>query len=252
MADHDIRSALTSGRCITNAWLMLGSPLIAEIVGADPRWEMITIDQQHGVGGNERLLASLTAARAARLPAFVRVARGDEGLIARALDAGAAGVICPMVNSPDEARSFVACCKYAPEGRRSYGPFRAQFLLDGDYFATANEKTIACAQIETKEAVENLEAILAVQGLDMVLVGPNDLAISLLGGRRDPGDRLVCEALSDILSACRRHDVIAAIYANDAVMARTYIAQGWQSVAIGADLAWLKAGASAILDEALG
>jgi 4-hydroxy-2-oxoheptanedioate aldolase len=239
-----LREKLARGRPLFNAWLSLGCAFVVEMV-AEAGADLITIDQQHGIGGNAELIAALTGARAASVPALVRVAWNDIGLIGRALDAGAQGVICPMINSADDARRLVDAVKYPPIGSRSWGPYRARLGL-GDYFRDANGWTIACGQIETKAALGELDAILATPGLDMICAGPNDLAITLSGGAHaDIRAPEVVEALSHLLAKCKEHGVIATIFANDPDYARPLIAAGWQIIAIANDMRWVGAAAAA-------
>ncbi len=239
MTKDIIREAQNNKKTILAAWASLGSPYGIELAG-EAGWQVIVIDQQHGIGGNGELIACLTAARAASLPALVRVASLDEGLIGRALDAGAQGVMVPMINSADDAKRLVQAVKYPPSGMRSWGPYRGRFFTKGEYFSEANDWTIACAQIETREALENLDEILLTDGLDMVLVGPNDLCISLTEGQaRDIRHPDVLKALEDILTKCRKHSVIAGVFANDADYAKPLIKAGWDVVAVGTDVGLL-------------
>jgi 4-hydroxy-2-oxoheptanedioate aldolase len=244
MAEDLIRGALRRKATLLSAWLTTGNALAVEIV-ARAGVDLAGIDQQHGAGGPAELVAMLQASRAARLPALVRVGANDTGLIGRALDAGAQGVICPMVNTKADAERLVSAVKLPPAGARSFGPYLASFVLPGDYFASANAWTIACAQIETAEALDNLDQILATAGLDMILVGPNDLSISLSGGkRRDPSAKETLKAIDHILARCRRNGVIAAIYAGDETYARPLVEKGWQVVMLGSDALWIAAGAA--------
>lgn len=237
-----MRAALAAGKPLFNAWSTLGAPFAVELA-ADAGADVVTIDQQHGIGGNVELVACLTAARAAGVPALVRVAANDFGLIGRALDAGAQGVICPLVNNAANAHALASAVKYPPVGSRSIGAYRAKLLLP-DYFVNANTWTIACAQVETREAVDNLDAILTTPGIDMVCAGPNDLAISLSGGRHaDIRAAEVLAALDVTLEKCRKHGVIAGIFANDAEYAKALVAKGWQVVAVSVDARWLANGA---------
>lgn len=250
MAPDPIREAVRSGRTVFNAWTMLGSPLAIEYTAA-AGWDAITIDQQHGVGCDAELVACLTAAKAGGKPALVRVACNDEGLIGRALDAGAQGVICPMVNSPDDAARLVRASKYPPLGARSWGPYRARLVSEVNYFDWANAWTIACAQIETRAALDALDAILGTDGLDMIYLGPNDLSASLLDGERlDIRAPVVAEALDLVLRKAREHKVIAGVFANDHAFARPLIDAGWDVVSIGTDGGWLADGAAAALPDA--
>lgn len=222
---------------------MLGSPFGVELV-ASAGWDIAVIDQQHGFGGQREMLAGLTAARAGGIPACVRVAWNDQALIGRALDAGAHGIICPMINTAEDAKTFVHAAKYPPLGGRSWGPYRASLLLDGDHLTEANDWALTFAQIETAEAVANLDEILAVDGLDGVLLGPNDLAISLRGDKKINAKK-VLNAIEDVRARAKAAGKITWIFANDAAFAKPHIKAGWQIVTIGTDMGWLRDGAAA-------
>jgi 4-hydroxy-2-oxoheptanedioate aldolase len=244
LRETSIRELLTSARALFNAWISLGVGYSVELA-AEAGADLITIDQQHGIGGNAEMLACLTASAACGLPALVRVARNDFGLIGRALDGGAQGVVCPMINTAEDARAFVEAVKYPPVGARSMGPYRARLAIP-DYLMKANGFTIACGQIETKTALGNLDAIFSTAGFDMVCVGPNDLAFTLSGGAHADIRAPETEAAIDhILAKCREHGVIAGIFANDADYAKALIAKGWQVVAVTSDTRWLSMGARA-------
>ena len=245
MHEDRFRSAAKQRRTLFNAWLSLNNPFLIELIG-EAGWDCVTIDQQHGLGGNETLLACLTAARAAELPAIVRVAKNDPGLIGGALDAGAQGIMCPMIDTVDDAEAFVRAVKYPPRGLRSWGPHRARLDYEGDYFTTANGFTIACPQIETKGALDAFDDILA-----LVCFGPNDLSVALTG-RLDIWAKEVQEAMTLVLSKCREMSVMSLIFANDMDFAKQRIAEGWDIVAVGTDAGWFGKAAAAIRREAGG
>jgi 4-hydroxy-2-oxoheptanedioate aldolase len=243
MAGDRFREAARAGRTLFNAWLTLNNPFLIELIG-EAGWDCLTIDQQHGLGGNEALLACLTAARACGLPAIVRVANNDPGIVGRALDAGAQGIMCPLINNVDEAEAFVRAVKYPPRGLRSWGPYRARLGHEGDYFASANDFTIACPQIETKGALDQLDDILGLDGVDMVCFGPNDLSVALTG-RLDIWAREVQEAMTLVLKKAREKSVMALIFANDVAFAKPRVAEGWDIVAVGTDAGWFSTAAAA-------
>jgi 4-hydroxy-2-oxoheptanedioate aldolase len=248
MREDRFRKAAHEGRMLLNAWLTLNSPFLIELIG-EAGWDCLTIDQQHGLGGNEALLQCLTAARAVGLPAIVRVAENDPGLIGRALDAGAQGIMCPLIDSVEDADAFVTAVKFPPHGQRSWGPYRARLDHDGDYFTTANDWTIACPQIETKGALDQLDEILALPGVDMVCFGPNDLSVALTG-RLDIWAPEVREAMTLVLSKCREMSVMTLIFANDVAYAQPLIAGGWNVVAVGTDAGWFSKAAADVKREA--
>lgn len=223
---------------LSMAWVTLGVPYIVEQMAAAGH-DAVLIDRQHGLGGQREMVACLTAARAAGVPAVVRPVTADAGAIGQALDAGAQGVVCPLIETAADAEAVVQAVKYPPRGLRSWGPYRGKFHLEGDYFEQADTWTIACVQIETRAALDNLDGILAVEGLDMALVGPNDLAAALTG-RRDIRAGEVVEAIDRVLNKTREHNVIAAIFANDIDYAKPLAEAGWDVVSVGTDAALLE------------
>jgi 4-hydroxy-2-oxoheptanedioate aldolase len=248
MPGDRFREAQKARRTLFNAWLTLNNPFLIELIG-EAGWDCITIDQQHGLGGNEALVACLTAARACGLPAIVRVANNDPGLVGRALDAGAQGIMCPLINNVDEAEAFVRAVKYPPRGLRSWGPYRARLGHEDDHFTTANAFTIACPQIETKGALDQLDDILGLDGVDMVCFGPNDLSVALTG-RLDIWAKEVQEAMTLVLRKARETSVMTLIFANDVAFAKPRVAEGWDVVAVGTDAGWFSGAAAATLAAA--
>jgi 4-hydroxy-2-oxoheptanedioate aldolase len=156
-----------------------------------------------------------------------------------------------MIETVDDAEAFVKSVKYPPRGLRSWGPYRARLDFEGDYFTTANGFTIACPQIETRGALDQLEEILALEGVDMVCLGPNDLSVALTG-RLDIWAKEVEEAMTLILSKCREMSVMSLIFANDVDFAKPRVEEGWDIVAVGTDAGWFGKAAAATLREAGG
>ncbi len=252
MQADPIRNALKSGRAVSNVWMMLGSGLALELA-AKAGWDTVTIDLQHGQGGFRDMVAMITAANAASIPALVRIPHNEPGLIHRALDAGAQGVIAPMINTREDALNFASAGKYPPVGERSWGPVRARLVTDDDYSSYANDWTFCCVQIETQQALQNIDEIMGVDGVDCVLVGPNDLCLSLTRGKKlDIRDASVLEALDLIVEKAREHKVAAWCFANDTDYARMVIEKGFQIVTAGSDVGFISAGAEANLKEVFG
>ena len=247
LIENAFRRSAHEDRTLFCAWLTINSPLLIDAIG-DAGWDCILIDQQHGLGGHDAMVSCLTAAKAVGMPALVRVAANDPGLIGRALDAGAQGIVCPLINSAEDAERFVAAVKYPPRGNRSWGPYRAQFNLSGDYVAQANKWTIACPQIETSGALAELDALLSIAGVDMVCFGPNDLSAALTG-RFDIRAGQVVEAMNLIRQKCRERSVMAFGFANDIDYAKLLIDSGWDIVAIGTDASWFSATVSKVLTD---
>jgi 4-hydroxy-2-oxoheptanedioate aldolase len=163
----------------------------------------------------------------------------------RALDAGAYGVICPNIETREECERFVGACRYAPAGYRSVGPLRAPLYAGADYLRYANETLLAIAQVETRKGLDNVDEIASVRGLDMLYVGPFDLALSL--GREakgDPTDSVVVAAIDRIVSAAKRARLKAGIYCSSAGYAKQMIEKGFDFVTVTSDSAMISAGAT--------
>jgi 4-hydroxy-2-oxoheptanedioate aldolase len=242
LVEDKFRQAAREGRTLFCAWLMINSSSLLAPIG-EAGWDCVLIDQQHGLGGHDAMVDCLVAAKAARMAALVRVADNDPGLIGRALDAGAQGVVCPLINSVEDAERFARAVKYPPHGTRSWGPYRAQLGRAGEYVPRANGWTIACPQIETKGALDQLDDILSIQGIDMICFGPNDLSAALTG-RFDIHASEVAEAITLVLRKCRERSVMTFVFANDMEFAKPLIRTGWDVVAIGTDMSWFSAAAT--------
>lgn len=235
-----------------NGWVQAPSTLVVETI-ARAGFASVTLDAQHGFATFDRIVEGIAAAALAARPALVRLPLDGFSLAAQALDAGAAGVIAPMIDDAAMARALVAAVKFPPTGRRSWGPNRGlsfSGLSRDGYLAEANRRTLALAMIETAEALAALDDILAVEGLDGVLIGPNDLSVALSGGVAvDPDHPAVIEALDAIVAAARRAKKPAAIFANTPAFAADYVRRGFPFVCLGPDLAFLQQGAARALAE---
>lgn len=178
MRENKVKTLWSKGECALTGWLAIPSGLSAEMM-AQQDFDAVTVDMQHGAADYADMLAMLQAISTTDKTPMVRVPWNDPAIIGRVLDAGAYGVICPMVNTAAECKAFVEACRYYPEGGRSVGPIRAGLYGGSDYFAAANKTIITMAMIEHKDGVANLDEILATPGLDAVFVGPSDLAVSM-------------------------------------------------------------------------
>ncbi|WP_020177627.1 aldolase/citrate lyase family protein [Methylopila sp. M107] len=244
--------ALEVGPPHFTAWLALPYPPAVEAV-ARAGFHSVTLDAQHGYADFDTVVGAIAAAALAGRPAMVRLPLNGFGFGARALDVGAAGVIAPMIDSAADARAFVDAVKFPPLGRRSWGPIRAQGLLGLErdaYLAQANDLTLALAMIETERGLGHVDEIVGTDGIDGLLIGPNDLCVSLTGGAAvDPGHPSVVAALDRVLTAARRAGKPVAIYANTASFASDYLRRGFAMIALGTDLNFLAAGAERALAD---
>ncbi len=188
-------------------------------------------------------------------PAGVRVAVGDNATASRALDMGAEAIIAPMINSPEDARALVAATKYPPVGERSWGPVRAMTLHGiaetQVQLETGNRNSVVFAMIETVRALDALDDILAVEGIDGVFVGPSDLSVTLSGGARiAPFDASLDEPIRHISARAKAAGKVAGVFAATPERARFYRHAGYRFIALASDQAYLNHGAADLLRAA--
>ena len=231
---RDLRDIWNGGGTAVGAWVLLREPLIAESA-ARAGYDYVSLDLQHGLLSYADLENMVQAVVAGGSVPLVRTPWLDHWMIGRALDAGAAGVIVPMVNNADDARRVAQACRYAPVGNRSIGPIVAS-TRESDYAATANDRVLCIVMIETKEAVDNIDEILSVPGIDAVYIGPSDLSLSYgLRPSAEQNDPVFIEALKKVHDACVRHGVVPGIHATSAVaFDRRHL--GYRMITVGYDL----------------
>lgn len=249
MRENRLRSIWRSGGAAVNGWLTIPDSFAAETM-AHEGWDTLTIDLQHGVIDHAAMVTMLQAISTTPTVPVVRVPWLEPGILMKALDAGAYAVICPMVNTREDAQRLVAYTNYAPQGTRSFGPVRATLYGGADYFRHANRTIVRFAMIETAQALDNLDAILSVEGLDAVYIGPSDLSISL--GYQPAFDDLepkAAQAVDHILARAQHHGVVAGIHNGTPEAALARIARGFRFVTISSDARLLAAGAQQILSK---
>lgn len=248
MIKNELKQIWAEGRPTINGWLSIGNPFTAEIMAAQG-YDSVSIDVQHGALDYSMLLPMFQAMRASGVVPMARVPWLEPGIIMKVLDAGAYGVICPMINTPEQAVELVSYLRYPPAGQRSFGPTRANFSAGANYAVESNDEILAFAMVETAEAMRNLDAIAATPGLDGIYVGPADLTFSLHQGRLAPGfDREepeMIEALRTIVAACKRHDKRAALHCGTADYAARAIEWGFDMTTVSGDSRLLAAAAQA-------
>ncbi len=250
MRENRLRTLWQEGGTAVNCWLTINSSVSAEAL-AQLDWNSMTVDLQHGLVDWDAAIPMLQTISATDAVPMMRVPWNNPAWIMRALDAGAYGVICPMVNDRADCEAFVGACRYAPVGYRSWGPVRGLIYGGPDYFQHANDTLLAIAMIETAEAMENLDAIMSTEGLDAIYVGPNDLAVSLgFEPQYAPKDPEVSEAIDTILAAAQRHGIVPGIHCGSADMAREMAAKGFQLVTLMSDARLLVDAAGAAIQSA--
>lgn len=250
MKPNAVKRQLRAGEPSIGTWLSLGSPLAARFL-ARAGFDWLTVDLEHSLADIETAAHMLGAIADAGRTALARVPSNRHDHIKRVLDIGAMGVIVPMVNSPEEARAAIAACRYPPRGNRSVGGQTPALNFSAslaDYFARADDEILIVLQCEHIRAVEQADAIFATPGIDVIFVGPNDLAASMRAADGTPPSREEFEAtLTRIRDGCRRHGIPAGLHCADVGEAQRRLAEGWQFLAISSELKMMLDGADATL-----
>ena len=248
MTPNKLKQLWSEGKPTINGWCSIGNAFTAEIMAAQG-YDSVTVDVQHGALDYSSLLPMLQAMRASGVVPMARVPWLEPGIIMKALDAGAFGIICPMVNSAEQAAEFASYMRYPPLGQRSFGPTRVSFAVGADYGARANDEVLAFAMIETVEGMANLSSIAATPGLDGLYVGPADLALGLAQGRLPLGfDREEPEmiaALKEIAAACKTNGIRAALHCGAPEYAARAIEWGFDMTTVSGDTRLLAGAAGA-------
>ena len=247
MKTNPLRALWAQDKAAVNGWLALGNSFSAEVM-AHQGWDTLTIDLQHGVIDYTAMVGMLQAISTTPTVPVVRVPWLEPGIVMKVLDAGAYGVICPMVNTREDALKLVAYTHYAPMGTRSFGPVRASLVGGPDYAQHANTTIVAFAMIETAQALDNLDAILSVDGLDAIYIGPSDLSLALgCAPSFDDVEPKVAQAIDHILARAQAHGIQAGIHNGRPDVARARIAKGFRFVTVSSDARMLAAGSQQVL-----
>jgi 4-hydroxy-2-oxoheptanedioate aldolase len=252
MRENRVRKLWADDLPVVNGWLAIANSYSAEVM-AHEDFDSLTIDMQHGMVDFQAAIAMFQALSTRDCTPLARVPWNDPALIMKSLDAGAYGIICPMVNNREECERFVGACRYAPVGYRSFGPARGILYGCGDYAAKANDTVITLAMIETAQAMENLDDIMSVDGLDAIYIGPSDLAISLGNPPSpEPVAPNVIEAIGEILAAAERNGVKAGIHCPNGASVRDKFTQGFRFATVTNDVRLMSMAAKAEIATARG
>ncbi len=248
MHRNALKALWAADRPALNGWCSIGNPFTAEIMAAQG-YDSVTIDMQHGALDYAAVLPMMQAMKASGAVLMARAPWLDAGAIMKLLDAGAQGIICPMINNRAEAEEFVSYMRYPPLGRRSFGPTRAAFAMPGYTVGSTNAEVLALAMIETADGVENLDAIAATPGLDGIYVGPADLTLGTQNGRLAPGmDREEPEMIAiirRIAEVCRANGIVACLHCGTPEYAAKAISWGYMLTTVGGDVGHLARAAGA-------
>jgi 4-hydroxy-2-oxoheptanedioate aldolase len=245
---NKLKEIFKQGGSAINGWLQIPNSFTAELM-ANQNWDSLTLDMQHGVIDYSHAISMLQAISTTNVVPLARVNWNEPGQIMKILDAGAYGIICPMVSNRKEAENFVQACMYPPRGYRSYGPIRGLVYGGTDYADEANNEILKFAMIETKESLDNLDEIMQTPGLDGIYIGPADLSLAI--GEKPSFDKPegdpVYDVIMKILEHAKKNKIIAGIQNGHADYADKMIKKGFQLVTIGTDQRFMTAAAKAAL-----
>ena len=248
MRPNRVQELWKNNKAAISGWLHIPNGFSAEVM-AHQGWDVLTIDMQHGLVSDSELVHMLTAISTTEVTPFVRVPWLEPGIIMKVLDCGSYGVICPMINTREDAERLVSFCRYSPQGSRSIGPTRASLYAGQDYAKHANKTILVFAMIETQKSMDNLDEIVSVEGLDAVFVGPSDLGLSLgyvPGNHEEPG---LLKAIESILKTAKSRSIRAGIFTLTPKYARQMIELGFDFVVLSSDARLLAAQAKIFLSE---
>ncbi len=247
-----LRQAWQDKNAVFGAWASLPCPFSAELMAAEGVG-YICVDQQHGLIDYPDSINMYRAIEGRGVVPLTRVPANESWMIAKALDAGAQGVIVPLVNTREEAIAAVTACRYPPDGIRSYGPIRAALINKARDTDTLGKSVLCFVMIETREGLRNLEEIASTPGLDGIYVGPADLALGLgLPPDLDKTEPEHVAAVDAIFDACQRHGIVAGIQCASGKSGRNYAEKGFGLITIIKDSAIIQAGARQEILAALG
>lgn len=252
MKNNGIKKLWNDGQPVINGWLSIANSFSAEIMAAQG-YDSLTIDMQHGIVDYADAVTMFQAIQASGVTPLARVPWLDPAAIMKALDAGAYGIICPMINSRSQAEQLVSYMRYPPLGTRSFGPTRANFSAGEGYASEANHEILCIAMIETAEAMANLNEIATTPGLDALYIGPADLTLGVANGRLPPHfDREepeMIDAIKTILAAAKQAGIKACLHCGTPEYATKAIAWGFNFTTINNDVRLLAGAAGASVSK---
>lgn len=235
MRENTSLAAWRRGEQTIGCWLSLANSYSAEVI-SKLGFDWVCVDLQHGMIDYTDLAQMLPAISNSDATPIVRVPWNEPYEIMKVLDAGAYGVIVPMVNNRTEAEQAVAACRYPPQGNRSFGPIRGALYGGRGYAQEANDQLACLAMIETKEGIDNLEEIVTTPGLDGIYIGPADLALAMgLGVRGDQPEEEHLQMVRRIRQACADAGIACGIHTSSLEYTQKYLAEGMNYVTLGSD-----------------
>jgi 4-hydroxy-2-oxoheptanedioate aldolase len=248
---NQLKARLDAGKACINGWLAIPSGFAAEVM-ASCGWDSVTVDMQHGVQDYQSMVQCFQAMDKHPITPLTRVPWNEPGIIGKALDGGAWGIICPMVNNKAEAKALADACLYPPMGKRSNGPIRAgAYGSATPYQRIANENVLVIPMIETQEGIDNIDEILSVPGISGIYIGPSDMGLSLgLIPILDREEPLILGIYEKLLASCKKHGKFAGIHNGTASYAARMVKMGFQLCTIANDSGLMAQAAKAAVTQA--
>jgi 4-hydroxy-2-oxoheptanedioate aldolase len=233
---NKLAARLKAGKACVNGWLAIPSGFSAEVM-AGCGWDSITVDMQHGVQDYQSMVHCFQAMDRFPITPLVRVPWNEPGIIGKALDGGAWGIICPMVNNKAEAQALVSYSLYPPKGKRSNGPIRAAAYGEASsYQSIANDEVLVIPMIETQDGIDNIDDILSVPGISGIYIGPSDMGLSLgMIPTLDREEPRILGIYEKLLASCKKHGKFAGLHNGTAAYAARMIDMGFRFVTIAND-----------------
>ena len=233
---NQLKARLAAGKANVNGWLAIPSGFSAEVM-AQCGWDSVTVDMQHGVQDYQSMVQCFQAMGPHPITPLVRVPWNEPGIIGKALDGGAMGIICPMVNNAAEAKALADACLYPPMGKRSNGPIRAAMYGEAsNYQKTANDEILIIPMIETQEGIDKIDEILDVPGISGIYIGPSDMGLSLgmipILDREEP---VILGIYEKLVAACKKRGKFAGLHNGTAAYAARMVGIGFQLCTIAND-----------------
>ena len=244
---------MKDGKPVINGWCAIPSTVSAEAM-AHQGWDSLTVDMQHGLVDYSNALPMMQTISTTDVTPLARVNWNEPGQIMKILDAGCYGIICPMVSNRKEAERFVKACMYPPKGYRSFGPIRGLIYGGSDYVKHADNEILKLAMIETKEALEKLDEIMSVEGVNGIYIGPADLSLALSeepGFDKPEGTKAYSEILR-ILEHAKKNNIFAGIHNGTPEYAQKMIDKGFNFVTISSDLREISSGSKKNIEKIKG
>jgi len=247
---NKLKEIFKQGKFAVNGWLQIPNSFTAELM-ANQNWDSLTLDMQHGIIDYPNAISMLQGISTTNVTPLARVNWNEPGQIMKILDAGAYGIICPMVSNRKEAEKFTQACMYPPKGYRSYGPIRGLVYGGPDYAEKANSEILKFAMIETKESLDNLDEIMQTPDLDGIYIGPADLSLAI--GEKPSFDKPegdpVYDVIMKILEHAKKNNIVAGIQNGQPEYAEKMVKKGFQLVTIGSDQRYMTGAAKVALSK---